>query len=236
MRLSSRTTVGTARRVLAVFAVIGQLLGTVGIIPVRADSNEDSSTPFPCQNHPCGCRTAARCWAGACCCYTMQQKVAWAAERGITPPDHAVLMAAKEAAQERTGLAGRCCSKKERFTAENPENIEKDSILRDEKNVFTKQSSMPVHHGQRDQQSIPRESKNESKVPDPHHGVGWVAGLFAQQCHGQGFDGPGLLNIGVPPTPSTTWIFEIDFINTCDSPNQIPIPMPVTPLVPPPKF
>jgi len=185
----------------------------------------------------------------------MQQKVAWAAERGITPQDHAVLLAAKEAAQERrdqerAGSPGKCCSKQERFTAENAEDAEKNtrkeflspsflsalSVLRDETTELTKQSRETAHHGQRDQQSIPPESRNGGKVPDLYHGVGWVAGLFAQQCHGQGFDGLGLLNIGVPPTVPIALIFEFDFIKTCDSPNQIPIPMPISPLVPPPKF
>lgn len=215
MLFSFRITGGTLRRGVAVLAVIGQLLGTVGIIPVRADSSEDSLTPYPCKDHPCGCRSAARCWAAACCCYTMQQKVAWAAEHGIKPPDHAVRLAAEEAALERRDNGYRavpfipCCS--------------------------AKQGRESGLDGRQDQESIPGKSRDGSKAPASHHEVDWVAGLFAQQCQGQGFDGLGFLNIGIPPAPPVTWTFESVIVNTCSSFDQSPIPMPVPPLLPPPK-
>ena len=34
-------------------------------IPVPAAVHKDASQPFPCQNHPCGCRTAEQCWPTA---------------------------------------------------------------------------------------------------------------------------------------------------------------------------
>ncbi|MDC0935495.1 hypothetical protein OAS39_04345 [Pirellulales bacterium] len=35
---------------------------------------------------PCGCQDAATCW-DSCCCKTDQEKIAWARDNGVTPPD-----------------------------------------------------------------------------------------------------------------------------------------------------
>jgi hypothetical protein len=237
---SSRITGTTARHVLAVFAVIGQSLGTIGIIPVRADFDEDSSTPFPCKDLPCGCRTAAKCWAGACCCYTMQQKIAWAAEHGIIPPDHAIRIAAEEMAQEhnaadnQTDSIESCCSKKEPSlsTVDRCRDGENAELI--EACCLAKHTHEKSHHEQADRRSGPVEFGTGSKTPT-QHGVNWVAGLFAQKCQGQGFDGLGHLNIGIAPSPPIAWTFDSVFVDGCDLPDQIPIPMPIRPLVPPPK-
>ena len=60
--------------------------------------------------------TADACWR-SCCCHTNQQKLAWARENGVTPPDYVVVAAAKEvivaAAKEKTSpIAKSCCSSK----------------------------------------------------------------------------------------------------------------------------
>ena len=44
---------------------------------VSAQNPKDQSVPFPCQNRPCGCRSADSCLK-KCCCFTAAQKVAWA--------------------------------------------------------------------------------------------------------------------------------------------------------------
>jgi hypothetical protein len=67
-------------------ALVGYLTQAVGVpLPVRADKL--FSAPFPCQNHACGCRTAEQCWQH-CCCYSTEEKLAWAKERQVTPPSH----------------------------------------------------------------------------------------------------------------------------------------------------
>lgn len=46
----------------------------------------DLSTPFPCMSgHACSCRDAEMCWR-QCGCFSDDQKLAWAAARGVTPP------------------------------------------------------------------------------------------------------------------------------------------------------
>src|SRR5207244_2374733 len=36
----------------------------------------------------CGCRTAEECWRH-CCCFSPEQRLAWAQDRGIQPPEYA---------------------------------------------------------------------------------------------------------------------------------------------------
>ncbi len=89
---SRRSAVTVAAVVAHLFAAIGAPTPALRGSPV----GKRSSVPFPCQDRPCGCVTAEQCWAGACCCFTMREKVAWAAERGFIPPDHARRLAEEE--------------------------------------------------------------------------------------------------------------------------------------------
>ncbi|HEV7279567.1 MAG TPA: hypothetical protein VGN57_05085 [Pirellulaceae bacterium] len=55
-------------------------------VPLPAGMPPDKfGAPFPCQSHACGCRSAAACWAD-CCCFTHEEKHAWARANGVTPP------------------------------------------------------------------------------------------------------------------------------------------------------
>ena len=58
--------------------------GSMGF-PLSLEPENTSSTPFPCQGHHCGCRSAENCWHH-CCCFTLEQRLAWAATHHVTPP------------------------------------------------------------------------------------------------------------------------------------------------------
>jgi len=77
-------------------------VGTVGL-PVWPRPVKDRSRPFPCQNSPCGCNDAERCWR-ACCCHTNAEKLAWARQHGVTPPHYVV-----EAARAVLPANSTCC-------------------------------------------------------------------------------------------------------------------------------
>lgn len=66
-------------------------------VPAKSSSGKDASEPFPCQNRPCGCRTAEQCWK-KCCCFTNSQKVAWAKANNVKVPDFVLKAAGIEAA------------------------------------------------------------------------------------------------------------------------------------------
>lgn len=58
----------------------------------RSPEREKNQQRFPCENCPCGCSTAERCWSD-CCCHTPAQRLAWARREGVRPPTEALLAA-----------------------------------------------------------------------------------------------------------------------------------------------
>jgi hypothetical protein len=72
------------RRVISGVTLAVYLLAVVGFpLPMPSIASRDTSTPFPCQNHHCGCHTAEQCWR-SCCCFSAAERLAWAAAHGVT--------------------------------------------------------------------------------------------------------------------------------------------------------
>jgi hypothetical protein len=65
-------------------------------VPLPVFVHKIGGQPFPCQDHLCGCRTAEQCWAH-CCCFTPEQRWAWAREHNVEPPAYAEKPAEKPA-------------------------------------------------------------------------------------------------------------------------------------------
>ena len=82
------------RHVVAAAALLGQVVAAVGApVPSRALANKSASVPFPCLGHPCGCSTSEQGWAGDCCCFTLEEKLAWAdAGEPSVPSDRAGIL------------------------------------------------------------------------------------------------------------------------------------------------
>jgi hypothetical protein len=76
-----------ARRLCAVAALLCYLATSIGV-PLPSVPGKDHSRPFPCQDHPCGCRTAEQCWRH-CCCFTPEEKWLWAQAHHVEPPSYA---------------------------------------------------------------------------------------------------------------------------------------------------
>lgn len=72
------------RRCLAPLLALAYVLAMVGA-PWPTSSASRDAAPFPCQGHRCGCLSAEQCWAH-CCCFTPEQRLAWAAANGVEPP------------------------------------------------------------------------------------------------------------------------------------------------------
>jgi hypothetical protein len=87
-----------AKRLLSILLILAFLVGSVGV-PVVSSVAKDRSQPFPCMDNPCGCSSADECWHH-CCCHTNREKVAWAREHGVTPPDFVIAAAEKEEHEE----------------------------------------------------------------------------------------------------------------------------------------
>lgn len=88
-----------------------------------SEGAKDRSTPYPCQDHPCGCRSAEQCWK-QCCCMTNAQKLVWSRKNGVTPPEYVVAAAAREGFVPKPASAAKSCchstGKCERGAADNP--------------------------------------------------------------------------------------------------------------------
>lgn len=77
--------------------------------------DKDFSQPYPCQNSPCGCKSAEQCWK-SCCCNTPAERLAWAKKNGVTPPSYVVALT-KSPAKPKSA----CCSQKSSAQKEHSE-------------------------------------------------------------------------------------------------------------------
>ena len=59
-------------------------IATLGI-PLPQQVMKVITEPFPCMHCGCGCTDAATCWK-ECCCFSTEEKLAWAKEHGVQPP------------------------------------------------------------------------------------------------------------------------------------------------------
>jgi hypothetical protein len=74
---------------------------------VRLPKNDkDRTQPFPCQDRPCGCRTAEQC-KKKCCCFSHEQKLAWAERHGV---DASAFVDTCTVGKSRSPVGKSCCS------------------------------------------------------------------------------------------------------------------------------
>jgi len=85
-RPTSRST--RAHRLGVIVALCAYCLSIFGFPLPAAAPRKEADQPFPCQNHPCGCQTAEQCWRH-CCCFTPEERWAWARAHGVQPPAYA---------------------------------------------------------------------------------------------------------------------------------------------------
>jgi hypothetical protein len=48
-----------------------------------------SKEAYPCMNHHCGCQSAEQCWRN-CCCMTLEERLVWARQNHVRPPEYAL--------------------------------------------------------------------------------------------------------------------------------------------------
>lgn len=99
------------RRLLGLIVLVPFVAVSLPVpLPSGPNAGKDRSQPFPCQDRPCGCRSAKQCWQ-KCCCFTNAQKVAWAKQNRVAVPEE-VLSAALREQRQATEIARKsCCSK-----------------------------------------------------------------------------------------------------------------------------
>jgi hypothetical protein len=95
-----------AGKLFAGLALFSYALNGIGL-PLPATHVKDHSVPFPCQDHSCGCGSAEQCWRH-CCCFTVQERWAWAQTHDVEPPAYAEQLCGEETHPDH-GSQVRCC-------------------------------------------------------------------------------------------------------------------------------
>jgi hypothetical protein len=82
-------------RLFSRWTVTGSYLILALGIPLPVPMRKKSGQPYPCMNHACGCQSAEECWRH-CCCMTLEERLTWARENHVRPPDYALAEARAE--------------------------------------------------------------------------------------------------------------------------------------------
>jgi hypothetical protein len=77
------------RRALSVSLLAMYAVTASGLPLPTGNLSKKSGDVFPCMDCPCGCNSAEQCWR-ACCCHTLAERMDWAREHGILPPEYAI--------------------------------------------------------------------------------------------------------------------------------------------------
>lgn len=208
--------IGVWRRALAGVALMCHLFTALGF-PVPAATHKNGA-PFPCQDHPCGCPTAEQCWAGDCCCFTLEEKLAWAEARGVEPPAHVRPMVEVRKPTPTPKRKKSCCDQDGPHDAPTPAKIAATpsccaSALRPAKpsccSAEIKHRAnldcptyVPATSAKTCCDAAVEPSHEDTPPTDNRAGVRWVGGVIAQKCRGQGPG--GLLQLEPAIVPNVT--------------------------------
>ena len=107
-----RRRAASSRRLVVVLLLVISVAAGAGI-PVLPKFVKRSSEPFPCQDCPCSCDSADNCWRN-CCCFTMEEKLAWAKRNGVRPPQFILDQLARSGCKfDESHKTGTCCHEAE---------------------------------------------------------------------------------------------------------------------------
>jgi hypothetical protein len=172
-------------RLYAGITLFAYLVAAMGLpLPAAVVARKDASQPFPCQDHPCGCKTAEQCWSH-CCCFSPEERFAWAREHNVQPPSYA----------EKPGSHGwhsprqRDLAKKPCCSSQNQPRSEQPSCCQDHQPCCEK---------------VVQEQENQKPSSKTKKSKGWVLGVMALQCQGHSTWWASAGSV-LPPGPPLTW-------------------------------
>jgi hypothetical protein len=150
-------------------------------VPYVVSPVKDRSTSYPCMDRPCGCASAEQCWK-SCCCFTNQQKVAWATQHAVKIPEYVVTAANKERLTTSPRKSLKCVHCK---TSDSVEEQSNDAAVMVETpglkvvtttNVAYSETDMPV--------ATPKQSS--SNETHRQNSSRYFCGFIALKCRGEG--------------------------------------------------
>ncbi len=172
-------------------------------VPVALPVTKDTSEPFPCQDRPCGCRTADQC-RKQCCCFTKEQKIAWAKKRGV-PTNCVVNESSSQLATDRPeqNLADSSCHSKSSVSLRE-QLVSASTKKRASSGCET--SSSCCKSGNRCEREAASAKSVRSVVEKPTETKArkFVIGLAAEKCRGGATDWNSL-PWSVPPALFVSW-------------------------------
>ena len=207
------------RDAVVVLTAFSYLLIALGLpLPASArNAPKDSDIPYACQNRPCGCQSSQECWKGDCCCFTLEQKIAWANENNITPPEHAVRLAEARALKAHDGTKhGSCCDAAD--------------------HQATRSCCDAHHHEDADDDhddAATASCCHEQKAPRSVAKI--VIGIFALQCHGEVANGLAALPLAVPPVVKVVRLDSLPCVGAIQQERFATVCMSILLATPPPR-
>jgi hypothetical protein len=175
-----------ARKPAAVIALLAYCVTALGL-SVPLPTEKDHSRPYPCMGHACGCRSAEQCWRH-CCCFSPEEKLAWAEAHGVSPPPYAEQPSAPgwQTVRRQDREAGHDCA------ACSP-HLEANRLAC----CGGTASARPCSH------PSSRRPAEGSRPQTPSRS-GWVLSMAALRCQGLN---PWWVGVGpaTPPPPPLTW-------------------------------
>jgi len=188
MKLFRKLCPRSVRGLISLAVMLGScaLLFPLPVAPLpQSASEKDLSEPFPCQDRPCGCRSAEQCWK-KCCCFNNAQKVAWAKANNAKVPEFVLAAAKLERGHSceicsrsepgkllASGSSGSCSVCKEKSAVEA-----KNSCCDKAETLVAAQSHSCGSCSQSTKQSTDSRRKPVTTK--------WVMAVYAAECQGQG--------------------------------------------------
>ena len=214
-------------------AFVSYLAVTVGL-PLPLPTLKKSDQPFPCQTRSCGCQTAEQFWTG-CCCFSPEERWAWARANHIEPPAYAERPSVREAvvqlpvekAEKPDEPSTCCCCSSRNEAAPECESQVASSCCHKSEEASSPLS--PGERGEKERHPLSPLERGEKESP-----TGWLIGSAALKCKGGNILWLTLAADSFP-SPPLAWQPRLEPLAWLGFSNQVGSALPSSPLTPPPR-
>lgn len=225
-----------------VLTLVSHLMVTFGFpMPSPSHKKPTDGVPYPCQSRPCGCLSSEECWKGDCCCFTLEEKLAWAEANGVEPPVHVRPLVESRKSRPTAPKKKSCCS--ECDPAPKPSIWESPSCCAQPKPVTECCNGKLACKAAPDAECPHCTNKAKTNccenktAPTTHResSVRWVVGIFLKKCKGEGPAGHFQLEPSVVPDLTPGFLTEPEHDNHIAPCSDLVISVIHSPPTPPPR-
>lgn len=179
--------------------------------------------PFPCQAHGCGCRSAEQCWR-SCCCFSMEEKLAWARDNGVEPPSYVV-----EAVAEKS-----CCSSHRKAKSEPAKKASHRSCCSAQADHAC-EAAVTVEMASKAASccSAPQTQPEKHVADSSRRGVQWVPAINAFRCQGLGSAWMAIVDVIAPPPAVLEYHIALPYCGHLNISGDVLVSVAYAPATPP---